>query len=172
MHCHLELFEDMLGIAARCAQRGIRILAVTASPRSWRKFTDRIQMFDNVKVGLGLHPQLGNHLIDDLPLFETLLPKCKYIGEIGLDAGRDFAPTLATQTKVFRRVLNLCSQNPGKVLSIHSVRSSGQVLSLLERDFDFSSGKAVLHWFTGSPEQARRAVDSRGGGLRCGAMIP
>jgi len=66
---------------------------------------------------------------------------------------------MESQVEVFDSVLKACAEAGDKVLSIHSVRSAGKVLDMLERRLPQSRGQAVLHWFTGSKAEARRAVD-------------
>lgn len=159
MHCHLELFEDPRAIARQCEAQKLRVLAVTASPRSWRKFGEMIEGVDGIRPGLGLHPQLGNALDQDLSLFEKLLPESRYVGEIGLDGSEQFAPTQQTQVRVFERVLRMSSEHGNKILSVHSVRTARAVLDLLERVFDFDRSRIILHWFTGSQDLVRRAAE-------------
>jgi len=45
------------------------------------------------------------------------------------------------------------------VLSIHSIRAASKVLDHLDRYLSPDRGKCVLHWFTGSSSEAKRAVD-------------
>lgn len=159
MHCHLELFEDPRAIAKQCEAQGLRVLAVTASPRSWRKFGEIIEGVDGVRRGLGLHPQLGNALDQDLPLFEKLLPESRYVGEVGLDGGNEFASSQQSQVRAFERVLRMSSEHGNKILSVHSVRTAQAVLDLLESAFDFERGRVILHWFTGPKALVRRAAE-------------
>ena len=158
MHCHLELFPDPRAIALQCAAQDLRVLAVTASPRSWRKFRELVEDIPGIRPALGLHPQLGSVQEQDLPLFESLLEQARYVGEVGLDGGREHAARLRDQIALLRRVLRMTSEHGGKVLSIHSVRAASEVLGLLETDFDFGKGRVVLHWFTGSKEALERAI--------------
>src|SRR5262249_38504700 len=43
-----------------------------------------------------------------------------------------------------------------KILTIHSRRAAGQVIDTLGRNF---RGRAILHWFSGSKTDLRRAVE-------------
>lgn len=158
MHCHLELFEDPRAIAKECEAQKLWVLAVTASPRSWRKFGEMIEGIDGIRPGLGLHPQLGNALDQEVSLFERLLPESRYVGEVGLDGSDRFAPSQQSQVRAFERVLRMSSEQGNKILSVHSVRTARVLLDLLERAFDFERGRLVLHWFTGSRDQVRRAA--------------
>jgi TatD DNase family protein len=87
------------------------------------------------------------------------LPEARYIGEVGLDAGPRFYKSLDLQKTVFERVLQLCAKAGGKILTVHSIRSAKIVLDLIERNLPPSKGQTVLHWFTGTKAEARRAAD-------------
>ncbi len=56
-------------------------------------------------------------------------------------------------------ILQLCAQAGRKILSVHSIRSSGQVLDLVEKHLPVERGRVVLHWFSGSASELRRAVE-------------
>lgn len=159
MHCHLELFANPRELAQQCAKERLRVLAVTASPRSWRKFNELVSGVDGIRPALGLHPQLGAALQGDLKLFEKFLDETRYVGEIGLDGGREHASTAATQALVLRRVLRMTSEHGGKILSMHSVRTGREVVEMLEDNFDFTRGSVILHWFTGSTDAFKRAKE-------------
>ena len=47
----------------------------------------------------------------------------------------------------------------GKILTVHSVRAATAVLDLIETCLPPSRGGVVLHWFTGTAAEARRAID-------------
>ena len=55
-------------------------------------------------------------------------------------------------------VLRACAEQGGKILTLHSVRAVSKVLGHLERSLPQGRGRAILHWFTGTPAEARRAV--------------
>jgi TatD DNase family protein len=91
-------------------------------------------------------------------LFEHYLAEARYVGEIGLDAGPRFYRSLPDQERVFERILRACAEQGGKILSVHSIRAVGKVLGHIERALPASRGRVVLHWFTGTAAEARRAV--------------
>jgi TatD DNase family protein len=113
----------------------------------------------HVRVALGLHPQLVAERADDFSEFERFLPDARYVGEVGLDAGPRHYKSLEAQKQIFDRVLKLCAMQGNKILTIHSVRAIPTVLDMLEESLLPSHGKAVLHWFTGTPKQAARAAE-------------
>jgi TatD DNase family protein len=81
------------------------------------------------------------------------------VGEVGLDGGPKFYQSLDLQKQVFQRVLTLCNQAGGKILTIHSVRTVTLALDMIEKHLLPDRNRLVLHWFTGSKAEARRAID-------------
>ncbi|EAQ22863.1 TatD-related deoxyribonuclease [Roseovarius sp. 217] len=112
-----------------------------------------------VRAALGMHPQLVAQRASELSLFEELAPSTRYIGEVGLDAGRRFYPSFERQKIVFERVMALCARLGDKVISIHSVRTARQVLDVVEQTGAHRTCVPVLHWFNASESEIRRALD-------------
>lgn len=157
-HCHLDLYPDHEALIAECDDAQVATLAVTTTPKAWPRNRELAARSTHVRVGLGLHPQVVAERADEVSLVERLLSETRYVGEIGLDAGPRFYKSFADQERVFRRILRACSEQGGKVLTIHSVRAVSKVLDCLERDLAQDRGRVVLHWFTGSGAEARRAI--------------
>ncbi|TNC09189.1 TatD family deoxyribonuclease [Methylobacterium terricola] len=157
-HCHLDLYPDFEGLVADCERRGIYTLAVTTTPRAWSRNRDVCGITRHVRAGLGLHPQLVGEHWREIDLWERYSHETRYVGEVGIDAGPAHFRSLERQMAVFRQILIACSSQGGKILSVHSVRSATKVLDLLEEHLPEDRGSAVLHWFTGSMAEARRAV--------------
>jgi TatD DNase family protein len=158
-HCHLDLYADHVSLIAECDREKVATLAVTTTPKAWRRNEELAKTSDFVRVALGLHPQLVAERADELGLFEQLLPHSRYVGEVGLDAGPRFYASFADQERVFSRVLDACSEQGNKILTVHSVRSVAKVLDHLERRLLPKRGRAILHWFTGTAAEAKRAAD-------------
>ena len=158
-HCHLDLFKDM-GSAVRDADAaGIYTLTVTTTPQAWPRNYDLTRQTRFVRSALGLHPQLVAERSSEIELWEEYLPQARYVGEVGLDAGPRYFRSIDLQKQVFTRVLQKCAEAGGRVLTVHSVRSAKKVLDLVESHLPRERGQIVLHWFTGSKSEARRAVD-------------
>jgi len=157
-HCHLDLYPDLRRAIAMCDASRTATLAVTTTPKAFTRNRELAAYSAFVRVGLGLHPQLVEQRRGELELFEQLLPATRYVGEVGLDAGPNYYRSFELQKRVFRRILQLCAEAGDKVLSVHSVRASKHVLDLIEECLPQDRGAVVLHWFTGSVAEARRAV--------------
>lgn len=157
-HCHLDLYKDHEALIAECDRERVATLTVTTTPKAWPRNREMAAGSPYVRVALGLHPQLVAEREGELPLLQRYLPEARYVGEIGLDAGPRFYKSFAAQERVFEHVLRACAEQGGKILTLHSVRAVSKVLGHLERSLPAGSGQAILHWFTGTSAEARRAV--------------
>jgi TatD DNase family protein len=158
-HCHLDLYPDHEELVRECDRHEVFTLAVTTTPRAWPRNQELASKTKYVRAALGLHPQLVSERATELALWEEFLPRTRYIGEVGLDAGPRFYRSLDLQRQVFERILRRCAAAGGKVLTIHSVRAATPVLDMLEEHLPQGRGTAVLHWFTGTKAEARRAIE-------------
>lgn len=157
-HCHLDLYPDHEAAIARAESARVYTLSVTTTPRAWTRNLELTRATRYVRAALGLHPQLVAERASELALWEHHLPESRYVGEVGLDASPRFCKSLEAQRHVFRAVLERCAEAGGKILSVHSVRSVSAVLDMIERYLPRDRGVVVLHWFTGSKKEARRAT--------------
>lgn len=157
-HCHLDLYPDHQAAIARAEAARIYTLTVTTTPKAWPRNHELTRHTRYVRAALGLHPQLVAERASELPLWERHLPETRYVGEVGLDAGPRFYKSLDVQKQVFQRVLARCEEAGDKILTVHSVRSAPAVLDMIEAHLPPQRGKVVLHWFTGSKSDARRAA--------------
>lgn len=157
-HCHLDLYPDHADAIAAAEAAGVYTLTVTTTPKAWPRNRDLTQGHRFVRPALGLHPQLAADRANELPEWERYLSEARYVGEVGLDAGPGFYKSLDVQKRVFRTVLECCAAAGEKVLTVHSVRSASAVLDMIEAHLPRSRGVVVLHWFTGSRAEARRAT--------------
>ena len=156
MHCHLDRYPNPKFVAGKAKRAGVTIVAVTNLPSHFRDGLPHASQLPNVRLSLGLHPMLAPHSEFERRLFCELLPKTSYVGEIGLDFGKDGSATQQAQVDSFTFVLKQV-QNKGKVLSIHSRRAEREALNLLEAH---NVRAATFHWFTGDDSALRQAIDS------------
>ncbi|KYP79950.1 Qat anti-phage system TatD family nuclease QatD [Ferroacidibacillus organovorans] len=155
LHCHLDLYPEPSLIAKECASRGLNVLSVTTTPSAWNGTNAIAQR--RTKTALGLHPQLANERYGELELFDELLPRVPYIGEIGLDGSKNYRQHWNKQLTVFNHILDSCVKAGGRIMSIHSRRAAPTVLDCIENFAD--AGIPILHWFSGSTRDLQRAID-------------
>ena len=157
-HTHLDLYPDLRVAIAACDRRRTATLTVTTTPKAFVRNRELADVSEFVRVGLGLHPQLVAERSGEIALFDKLLPRSRYVGEVGLDAGPRHYRSLELQKSIFEHILRLCANGGEKILSVHSVRATKSVLDLLEKHFPSHRGSVVLHWFSGNVGETRRGV--------------
>lgn len=163
-HCHIDLLSDWQDTINRLESRSQFTLAVTTTPKAWRVEQEFARYCRYVKIGVGLHPQVLNHRMAELPLLERAIGDSRFVGEIGLDGSPIYSASFPDQVKALRRIFSVCAEVKGRVLSIHSLRAVSPLLNLLEETNAHERNAVIFHWFTGSKAELTRA-------LSMGAMI-
>lgn len=155
-HCHLDLYKDYKNVILEAKKNKTFIVAVTNMPSV---FQHEVKLFknDNVIVSLGLHPQLIREYGHEINLFIDLLPNAKFIGEIGLDYQELSSDLKEKQKAIFEKILNESARLKDKVLTVHSRRSSDDVVAMIGANFP---GTIILHWYSGSTSTLKKALTS------------
>ncbi len=154
-HSHLDLYPNGLELAREANERNEFTLAVTTSPRAYYATSRVFSGLRNIHVALGLHPEVADLKAGELDALVGGVASARFIGEVGLDGSYRFRETFALQERIFRSVLDECSKQGGRILSIHSRRAASRVLELLAEIK--LSGIPVLHWFSGSEVELQAA---------------
>ena len=155
-HCHLDLYPNAYHLACKVAERNHYTLVVTTSPRAWLVTSKVFADFDNIKVALGLHPEIVQEKLAERELLISCIRQAGIIGEVGIDGSLQYHNTIDLQESILHDVLLQSERCGGKILSIHSRNAESKVLFLIERLCRNSI--PVLHWFSGTIEETRRAV--------------
>jgi len=155
-HTHLDLYPNALEILPKVNELNQFTLAVTTSPRAWIATSKVFSNYSNIRVALGLHPEIADAKRDETELFLDCIAKTKFIGEIGIDGSPRFARTVSLQESIFEQIIRTSARNGGKILSVHTRGATSKVLSILER-FP-AAGTVILHWFSGSVKELEKAI--------------
>ncbi|WP_189384320.1 Qat anti-phage system TatD family nuclease QatD [Advenella faeciporci] len=158
-HCHLDLYPDHETAVREADEAGVFTLAVTTTPRAWPRNHELAQRTKHVRAALGLHPQLVAEREAEIALWDDYLSETRYVGEVGLDAGPRYYKSMEAQQRVFQHILRRCAGAGDKIITVHSVRAVRAVLEHVEAFLPRSRGKVVMHWFTGTKSEARRAME-------------
>lgn len=158
LHAHLDLYPNPAEVVTGCVDREMFILSVTNTPSAWKGSSELAAESSRIRTALGLHPQLAGERRHELPFFDELISKVRYVGEIGLDGAPEHRQSWRDQTQIFDHILSSCESEGGKIMSIHSRRAATAVLDHLERHA--GAGVAILHWFSGTKQELRRAIDA------------
>jgi TatD DNase family protein len=156
LHCHIDLYPDPGRIIAECARQGVYVLAVTTTPLAWEGNLKLTRGKPRIQVALGLHPELVPERHAELPLLLSLIPRSRYVGEVGIDGSPHMKKHVPLQTDIFHQVVAKCADLSGRVISIHSRAAATNVLDILEQHP--SAGVPILHWFSGTLAELDRAI--------------
>jgi len=162
-HAHLEL-EPLVrnpgAVVERAFAAGVAaIITVGIDLEDAKSALDIAEQFDQVFACVGFHPHNAKDVgDDDLLKMEELArhPKVVGYGEVGLDFFRNRSPR-DRQVAVFGDQLSL-AKALGKPVVIHLRDAYSEGLAMLEKAAPFASG-GVIHCFSGSLDDARRALD-------------
>lgn len=154
-HFHLDLFPDPVRSASARTAAQIYTIAVTNAPSVFFHTEALARKNPVIVPAAGLHPELAHSHGNELASLLLLVSNVRVIGEVGLDYTRSHADELARQREIFAEILSKCSEVGNRVLSVHSRRSSSDVISMIGHRFP---GTVILHWFTGTAREAKRAV--------------
>ena len=159
LHTHLDLYPNALDILARVNKENHFTLAVTTSPRAWLATSQVFKGYENIKVALGLHPEVADQKFGELDLLVSSIPKTDFIGEVGIDGSARYSRTLNKQEIIFDSTLRECEKAGGRIISIHSRGAASKVLSII-KNYP-SCGTPILHWFSGSITELKEAIEMR-----------
>lgn len=162
LHCHVDLYPDPTAIIETCERQQIFTLAVTTTPRAWRKNQRWTEKSDYVYAALGLHPELAGDRHREIVLLEQYMQESRIIGEIGLDGSPRHSRSWSAQMDVFVRSLKCAQCLGGRVVSIHSRGAATEVVKCLEEHTTPDRVLPILHWFSGPIGTGHRAVSLGG----------
>lgn len=148
-HTHLTSCEpppeQLVAEAERAGVR--RMLTVGTDGDSCRAALQIAEDFPQVQVAIGRHPNNATGFDDaDLAELQALAahPRCRAIGETGLDFYRDSAPP-ADQARAFSAQIAL-AREVGKPLVIHTRAADQETLDQLGAEAD--GVRVILHCFS------------------------
>ncbi|XKH00104.1 TatD family hydrolase [Marinobacter nauticus] len=161
-HCHFD-FPRFDGVRddewARAYQQGLRGLVIPGVRRpDWPRIASLVRPKSGIWYCLGIHPWfVDEHDESDLEQLEELLNSkpegCLAVGECGLDA---LHGDLEVQELWFRLQIDIAAGHE-LPLVVHSVKTHDKVHGIL-RDKHWQ-GRALIHGFSGSYQQAKKLVD-------------
>ena len=155
-HFHLDLMPSPEKTLNEIESKKIYTIAVTNAPSVFEFSYELAKNKKYIRAALGLHPQLMIERANELQLFNELLPKTRYVGEIGLDFGGLSQREKELQKEIFAKIINACATLKDKILTIHSRNAVEDILSIVGNNFP---GIIILHWYSGNLTNLRRAID-------------
>lgn len=159
LHTHLDLYPNALDILARVNKENRFTLAVTTSPRAWVATSQVFKGHENIKVALGLHPEVADIKFNEMNLLLSSIHEADFIGEVGIDGSSRYSKTLEKQEMIFDSTIRECEKAGGRIISIHSRGAASKVLSIIKKYP--SCGTPILHWFSGSINELKESIEMR-----------
>lgn len=156
-HMHFDLYKDRDKVVRFIEESQSYTIAMTNLPVLFEKYMKTYNGYKYIKLALGFHPELAYEYQQQLPIFLKNIEQARYIGEIGLDFTVNNLENQYCQIKIFKAIVEACSNFHDKILSIHSRKATKEVIDILEN----YNGKVILHWYTGNQRDLQIAI-SRG----------
>ncbi len=160
-HLYSEAFdEDRNAMMARAKEAGIGRFFIPAIDSSYTEAMYRLEEEypEEVFLMMGLHPtSVKANYEEELAHVEAEFEKRKFVavGEIGIDLYWDKS-TLEIQKIAFKRQIQLAKRYKLPIV-IHCRESFNEIFEVLETEAD-DALFGIFHCFTGTKEQAERAI--------------
>ena len=167
-HCHIadpRFDADRDGVIARFLEAGVARALVVADPRedvsNEEKVFALVERYDFLYGAIGVHPHNASGW--DADAEATLRrylarPKCRLLGEIGLDYHYDLSPR-DVQRRVFDTQLELAYEL-GMPVQLHIREAHGDCMDMLRaRARAGRMPGGIMHCYTGSWEAAKVYLD-------------
>ena len=168
-HCHIAdpaFDSDRAEVIFRFRDSGVCRANVVADPceeePNQEKVFSLVEQHGFLCASIGAHPHNASRYDDDAE--KTILdylkhPKCRLLGEIGLDYHYDLSPR-EVQREVFDRQLELAYERQVPV-QLHIREAHGDCMDMLrDRAVRGRMPRGVMHCYTGSWEAAKVYLDA------------
>lgn len=161
MHCHLGFASNASEVAESLLNEGVNLFANTVVPSDWKQWTYEFKNCPNITVGYGWHPWWITK--DSTPeeltcALDRFRPNA--LGEIGLDFSSSHILSKEQQLAIFQTFAEWAAAQKHCLLSIHAVKATAETLKILHDMSVFSTCTCIYHWFSGSSEDLKRALDA------------
>lgn len=163
-HSHLnfsDFNEDREEVIKKTLENGVKIIIVSVSFEDSKKAVEIASRYERgVYASVGLHPTDKGQLEEvDWESYKKLAsqPKVVAIGECGLDAFKRKAEDLERQKEIFNKQIGLALELDMPVI-VHCRDTHEEILDILSV-YKNPKLRGVIHFFSGSFEQARKYFD-------------
>lgn len=164
MHCHVGFMADPCRFVHEAELAQSYVLAVSATPCDHRElqgvFSDNDPQF--VFPALGIHPwwvpDAEEEVVCLLNEFDSLFSSVSCVGEIGLDFSSRRVHTKEWQVRVLEYILKHCAERGQILFSLHCVKAYSELFACLEKSAVLQKCTGIFHWFSGSSEHLRYAI--------------
>lgn len=146
-HMHFDLYKDRNEVLNYIEESGSYTIAVTNLPDLYERYLHLNDGRKFVKCALGFHPELAQQYAYQIEKFDRYISTTRFVGEIGLDYSTKDSINRAIQDRIFSHIVQSCSREKNKVLTVHSRQAEKRTLELLK---NLSACNVIMHWYSGS----------------------
>ena len=164
MHCHVGFMADPCRFVQEAELAQSCVLAVSATPCDHRAFQSAFSDNDLQFIfpALGIHPwwvpNTEEEVVCLLNEFDSLFSSISCVGEIGLDFSSRRVHTKEWQVRVLEHILKRCKERGQILFSFHCVQAYPELFTCLEKSTVLQNCVGIFHWFSGSSEHLRYAI--------------
>lgn len=144
-HCHFDMMQNPEAYINNVERKGDITIGMTNLPSHFQMGQPHAISYRHVRLALGLHPLLAADNYRAITMFEKMLDKTSYIGEIGLDFSKEGFRTKEKQVEVLSKILAVL-KGKNKIISVHSRKAEKDLLALLK---EYAIKNVVFHWYSG-----------------------
>ena len=145
-HCHMKTSDSF------------KLICFGLLPSGY--LVDKDFASEDVQIGLGYHPWAAKTADEnEILFFEKYASDAQFIGEIGLDFSEKHIGTKEKQLEIFVAICKILGNTKDKVVSIHSVHASAEVLEILKSTGADKDNTIIMHWFSGTSEELKTSLD-------------
>jgi TatD DNase family protein len=155
-HVHIDFYPEPFKVAKQYENLQIYTMFVTNLPELFQKHFNSFNNFKYVRLCLGYHPQVASEFKLNKSLFNEMVKKTRYIGEVGLDFKGEHDDIKRLQIDSFEYITSP-EFNKGRVYSIHTKGTEDIVLDILLNN---KVRHAIFHWYTGKLSTLEKIIEN------------
>ena len=166
LHCHASFSADPAAFSGLIEASDLQVLSATVTPGDHARACALCGGAPSVRIAAGLHPWWigtdGKAADAATKMLLLAIGHTRFVGEIGLDFSPAHICSKDAQLTSLERVLEACARLGDKVITMHSVRATSDLLDLIEQTRCTETCTCIIHWFSGTSDELQRAI-----GLGC-----
>jgi len=154
VHAHLSEVKDRNTLLTYLFKHKPYVIAATYDVDDYKYNKLHFSDIENVRVGLGYHPDSIGKFEFNKDEFARLLFETKYVSEVGLDFSQSYIKTKSQQLVIFDDITSLAKD---KIMIVHSRNAEKEVFETLQKHH---AKYVIFHWYTGNQQVLKKIVEA------------
>lgn len=144
-HCHIDMLSAPEKYLRAMEMSETITIGMTNSPSHYLMGCPHFKGLRHSRLAIGFHPQLVDHIKNELSTFIRCLDSTSYVGEVGLDFSVDHVSNKSLQIACFEKICNNL-KGKSKIVSIHSRKAERETIEIINR---YEVSIPIFHWYSG-----------------------